>query len=64
MTKMLEKSGFSVIKFYVPRPVQTGNAWKKVGRNLAFVGARVVFSATGKLGPLCTDLACIAIKPE
>ncbi len=62
LTKMLEKAGFQVKKFYVPRPVQTGEWWKRGARSVAYNLARGTFLCTGKLGPLATDLACVAEK--
>jgi 2-polyprenyl-3-methyl-5-hydroxy-6-metoxy-1,4-benzoquinol methylase len=62
LTKMLDKEGFMVKKFYVPSPIQTGESWKKSARSMAFTLARSQFLATGRLGPFVTDLACVAEK--
>jgi hypothetical protein len=63
LVKMLEKAGLVVKMFYVPRPIQTGESWKKIGRAGAWSLASFAFRCTGALGSLSTDLACVAEKP-
>jgi len=63
LTHLLEHVGLAVQSFHVPRPIQTGAWWQKVGRAGAWSLARVAFFCTGKLGPLAPDVACIAEKP-
>lgn len=62
LTKMLEKAGLGVKMFYVPRPIQTGDSWKKIGRAGAWSLAKLAFFCTGTLGPISTDVACVAEK--
>ena len=62
LAKMLQATGFRPLAFYVPRPIQTGRRWKKAGRWMAQQLARAQFGATGTLGPLATDVACVAEK--
>jgi 2-polyprenyl-3-methyl-5-hydroxy-6-metoxy-1,4-benzoquinol methylase len=64
LAKMLEKAGLVVKVFYVPHPIQTGESWKKIGRAGAWSLAKLGFLCTGTLGPLSTDLACVAEKSK
>ena len=43
LTKLLAQAGLQVQSFHVPRPVQTGAWWRKVGRAGAWNLARVAF---------------------
>ena len=62
LARMLATAGLRPVHFYVPRPIQTGRAWKKAGRSVARLMARAQFAATGRLGPFATDIACVAEK--
>jgi 2-polyprenyl-3-methyl-5-hydroxy-6-metoxy-1,4-benzoquinol methylase len=63
LDRMLRAAGLRPVAFSVPRPIQTGEAWKRLGRWAARQGARVEFALTGRLGPLATDIACVAERP-
>lgn len=64
LAMILEKAGLVVKKFYIPRPIQTGEWWMKAGRIGAWSLANIAFFCTGKLGPFATDLACLAERAK
>lgn len=63
LTRMLATVGMQPIRMYAPRPIQTGRAWKRAGRSLAWTLARAHCAVTGQLGAFATDVACVAEKP-
>jgi len=62
LRRTLNRSGFSVDKFFVPQPIQDGASWKKAARSLGHMAAQLEFAITRRFGPLAMDLAVLA-KP-
>lgn len=62
LTAILQKAGFVVKRFYVPRPIQSGQWWKRGCRFAAWQLGRAAFYVSGDLTSVATDIACVAEK--
>ena len=62
LRRTLNRSGFRVNDFFVPRPIQDGTAWKRAARALGHMAAQLEFATTRRFGPMAMDLAVLA-KP-
>ena len=64
LRRTVARAGFSVQRFFVPRPIQDGAQWKKALRTAGHAAARLQFVLTQRFGPLAMDLAMLARPAE
>jgi 2-polyprenyl-3-methyl-5-hydroxy-6-metoxy-1,4-benzoquinol methylase len=64
LRRTLSQAGFSVERFFVPRPIQDGATWRKAFRSTGHAIARLEFVLMSRFGPLAMDLAVLARPAE